>query len=170
MPTARKAATTAADRIRAELQLIRANVTGVCGSLAATSDGLPVAHDIPDLEPSEISALVATTHALASRTTLATGRGQFREAVARGSDGYLAVYAAGQGAIVAVIGTSRLNVGMLQYQVREIIERIAVHAADLGKWPTVPAAGKASGRGDAGRADTDRDSPRPLPGRRPSTR
>jgi len=54
--------------------------------------------------------------------------------VARGSDGYPAVYAAGRTAIVAVTGTSRLNVGMLRYQVREIIERIAVHAADLGKW------------------------------------
>jgi uncharacterized protein len=170
MPTARKTAATAADRIRGELQLIRANVTGVYGSLAATSDGLPLAHDLSDLEATEISALVATTHALASRTTLATGRGQFREAVARGSDGYLAVYAAGHSAIVAVIGTSRLNVGMLQYQVREIIERIAVHAADLGKWPTAPAAGQARSRPDAGRADADRNGPRPLPARRPSTR
>jgi len=175
MPTARKTAATAADRIRAELQLIRASVTGVYGSLAATSDGLPVAHDLPGLEPTEISALVATTHALASRTTLATGRGQFREAVARGSEGYLAVYAAGRSAIVAVIGTSRLNVGMLQYQVREIIERITVHAADLGKWPTVPAAGKARsqagpGQASPGQASQDRDGPPPLPTRRPSTR
>jgi predicted regulator of Ras-like GTPase activity (Roadblock/LC7/MglB family) len=82
MPASRKAAAPVADRIRTELQLIRANVTGVHRSLAATSDGLPVAYDLPDLEPTEISALVATTHALASRATLATGRGQFREAVA----------------------------------------------------------------------------------------
>lgn len=165
MPTTRKASTTVADRIRAELQLIRVNVTGVHGSLAATSDGLPVAYDLPDMEPTEISALVATTHALASRATLATGRGQFREAVARGSQGYLAVYAAGTTAIVAVIGTSRLNVGMLQYQVREIISRISEHAADLGKWPTVAAAGKSRSRSDG-----DQASPRPLPTRRPSNR
>lgn len=177
MPATRKAAASVADRIRAELQLIRANVTGVHGSLAATSDGLPVAYDLPDLEPTEISALVATTHALASRATLATGRGQFREAVARGSEGYLAVYAAGSSAIVAVIGTSRLNVGMLQYQVREIIERIAGQAADLGKWPTVAAAVGTAGSTTAGtagkartRSDPDQASPRPLPTRRPSTR
>ena len=169
MPTTRKAAASVADRIRAELQLIRANVTGVHGSLAATSDGLPVAYDLPDLEPTEISALVATTHALASRATLATGRGQFREAVARGSQGYLAVYAAGSSAIVAVIGTSRLNVGMLQYQVREIIERIAGHATDLGKWPTVAAAGGTAGKART-RSDPDQANARPLPTRRPSTR
>lgn len=169
MPATRKASPTVADRIRAELQLIRVNVTGVHGSLAATSDGLPVAYDLPDLEPTEISALVATTHALTSRATLATGRGQFREAVARGSQGYLAVYAAGRTAIVAVIGTSRLNVGMLQYQVREIIQRIALHAADLGKWPTVAATGTSAGKSRT-RADADQASPRPLPARRSSTR
>jgi hypothetical protein len=70
---------------------------------------------------------------------------------------------------------------MLQYQVREIIERIAGHAADLGKWPTVAAAGSAAGSaaagttaGTAGKARTrsgpDQASPRPLPTRRPSTR
>ena len=66
---------------------------------------------MPDLEPTQIAALAATTLAVASRASLATGRGQFRETVARGTDGYLAVYAAGPGAVVAVIGTTRLNVG-----------------------------------------------------------
>ena len=48
--------------------------------------------------------------------------------MARGSDGYLAVYVAGDSAIVAVIGTNSLNVGMLQYRAREIIERIAANS------------------------------------------
>lgn len=85
--------------------------------------------------------------------------------MARGSQGYLAVYAAAATAIVAVIGTSRLNVGMLQYQVREIISRISVHAADLGKWPTVAAAGKSRSR--SGR---DQASPGDAATRRPSNR
>lgn len=112
-----------------------------------------VAHDVPDLEPDEIAALVATTHAVASRITQATGRGQFRETVARGSHGYLAVYAAGPGAILAVIGTSTLNVGMLQYQVRQVIERIAARSAEFSRWagaaPARPAAGQAPAAGKA---------------------
>jgi hypothetical protein len=39
------------------------------------------------------------------------------------------VYAAGDSAIVAVVGTSSLNVGMLQYRAREIIERIAANSS-----------------------------------------
>ena len=132
MPTLRKSRRSVEDQVKAELKQIRANVAGVRGSLVATSDGLVVAHDIPDIEPTQIAALAAATLAVARRATLATECGTFREAVARGSDGYLAVYAAGDSAIVAVIGTSGLNVGMLQYRAREIIERIAAHSSQIG--------------------------------------
>jgi predicted regulator of Ras-like GTPase activity (Roadblock/LC7/MglB family) len=118
-----------ADRMHAELLHIRERVGGVYGTLVATSDGFLVAHDVPDLEPTEIAALVATTRALSARTTTAAGRGGFREAVARGTHGYLAVYAAGDRAIVAVIGSSQLNIAMLHYHVREIVERIAAQTA-----------------------------------------
>jgi len=134
MPALRKGSPSVEDKVRAELQLIRAHVAGVRGSLAATSDGLVVAHDVPDVEPSQIAAIAAATLALASRATLATGCGTLREAVARGTDGYLAVYAAGDSAIVAVMGTSGLNVGMLQYRVREIIDRIAELSTQTGAW------------------------------------
>ncbi|MBV9794288.1 MAG: roadblock/LC7 domain-containing protein [Actinobacteria bacterium] len=142
------------ERVRNELRHIREYVAGVHGSLTATSDGLLIAHDLPDQEPTQIAALVATTLALGSRMTLSTGRGQFRETVTRGTDGYLAVYAAGRSSIVAVIGTPRLNVGMLQYQVRDIIDRIAAYSTEFGTWAS-PAtvrtgADEAHGRGDSG--------------------
>jgi predicted regulator of Ras-like GTPase activity (Roadblock/LC7/MglB family) len=132
MPALRKSRSAVEDDVRAELELIRANVAGVRGSLAATIDGLVVAHDLPDVEPTQLAALAAATFSLASRATLLTGCGNFREAVSRGSDGYLAVYAAGDRAIVAVVGTSSLNVAMLQYRAREFIARIAAFAAQIG--------------------------------------
>src|SRR5215469_6901042 len=93
-----------ADRVRAELLQIREQVKGIYGSLVATGDGFLVAHDVPELEPTEIATLLATTRALSARTPSAAGPGVLRESVARGSLGYLAVYAAGDRAIVAVIG------------------------------------------------------------------
>jgi uncharacterized protein len=146
MPAARKTRPPVQDRIRAELQLIKRTVAGVSGSLVATTDGLVVAYDVPDLEPTQIAALAAATLSLASRATLATGRGSFREAVARGSDGYLAVYAAGVSAIVAVIGTSNLNLGMLNYQARDIIGRVAEYSSEFGQLTTpIPARSPATG-------------------------
>jgi hypothetical protein len=123
--------TSVTDQIADELRLIRKNVPGVRGSIAATADGLLVAHDVHGLEPTQIAALVAAMHAVAVRASLSTECGRFREAITRGSDGYLAVYAAGPAAIVAVLGVSDLNIGMLNFQARKMIDHIAEHATAL---------------------------------------
>jgi uncharacterized protein len=117
-----------------ELRSLRDSVAGIQGSLVTTSDGLLVTHDISGMEPSKIAAIVATTLGLASQATLATGRGPFREAVARGSDGYLVAYAAGPSAVIAVIGDTGLNVGMLHYEMRDMVGRIASYASKFPRW------------------------------------
>jgi uncharacterized protein len=117
-----------ADRVRYELLQIREQVSGIYGSLVATGDGFVVAHDVPELEPTEIAALVATTRAMSASTGSVAGRGALREAVAHGNLGYLAVYAAGDRAIVAVIGSNDLDIGMLHDQVRATVERIAAQS------------------------------------------
>ncbi len=168
MPAARRPKPPVEERVRRQLQRIRENVTGVHGSLTATSDGLLIAHDLAGMEPTQIAALVATSLALGSRMTLSTGRGQFRETVTRGTDGYLAVYAAGPSAIVAVIGTPRLNVGMLQYQARDIIDRITKYSTEFGTWAapaTVRAAGSPSRQASESPEPEPETSPT-LPARR----
>jgi uncharacterized protein len=123
------------DVIAEELRLIRQNVPGVRGSITATADGLLVAHDVQDLEPTQIAALVAATHAIAVRASMSTRCGQLKEVITRGSDGYLAVYSAGPAAIVAVLGVSDLNVAMLNFQARKMIDRVAEHSARLSRRP-----------------------------------
>ena len=167
MPALRKGSPSVEDQVRAELQLIREQVAGVRGSLAATSDGLVFAHDVPDVEPSQIAAISAALLALARRATLTTGCGSFREVVARGSDGYLAIYAAGDSAIVAVAGTSSLNVGLLRYRAREIIDRIAAYSTQIGAW-AAPARPGARAGAAAGRQARGTDGPA-LPRRRPTS-
>ena len=154
----------ATDPITEELQLIRQNVPGVRGSITATSDGLLVAHDMHGLEPTQVAALVAATHAVAVRASLSTECGQLKEVITRGADGYLAVYAAersGGPVIVAVLGTSELNVAMLNFQARKMIERIAEHSAGLARVPRADSAVPAPpARGDGPAGD------QPLPARR----
>ena len=150
------------DLIADELRLIRNSVPGVRGSIAATTDGLVVAHDVPGLEPTQIAALVAAIHAVAVRASLSTGCGQLKEVISRGSDGYLAVYAAGSTAVVAVLGTTDLNIAMLNFQARKMIERITAHSAGLARRPRAdsPAVPASPGHGAAGAGES-------LPARRP---
>jgi len=123
------------DQIGGELRLIRQHVPGVRGSVAATSDGILIAHDVNDLEPTQIAALVAAMHAVAVRVTLSTESGQLKDVITRASDGYLAVYAAGSAAIVAVLGTTELNIAILNYQTRTIIERVAEQLSNIARRP-----------------------------------
>jgi uncharacterized protein len=171
MPAARRSKPPVEERVRRQLQRIRENVSGVHGSLTATGDGLLIAHDLAGLEPTQIAALVATSLALGSRMTLSTGRGQFRETVTRGTEGYLAVYAAGPSAIVAVIGTPRLNVGMLQYQARDIIDRITKYSTEFGTW-AAPATVRTPGSPSRQAAEAQEPGPEAqptLPARRGTT-
>jgi uncharacterized protein len=155
------------DRISGELERLRKNVPGVRGGITASSDGLLIAHDVRGIEPTQVAALVSAMHAVAARAAVSTQCGQFKEVITRGSDGYLAVYAAGSTAVVAVLGTADLNLAMLNFHARAMIEQIAEHSAQL----TV-------GRSAAGAASTSASEPEPapqaaqrdtgrLPGRRP---
>jgi uncharacterized protein len=132
------------DEVWVELRRLR-GVAGVYGSLVATNDGLLIASDVPGLQPTEIAALAATTRSLASRTVQVAERGQFREALSKGSEGYLAVYAAGDTAVLAVVGTTDLNVAMLHCQARGIVERIAALSAGFRRFRTAAEAHAAVG-------------------------
>jgi predicted regulator of Ras-like GTPase activity (Roadblock/LC7/MglB family) len=145
-------------------------VPGVRGSITATSDGLLVAHDMHGLEPTQVAALVAATHAVAVRASLSTECGQLKEVITRGADGYLAVYAAersGGPVIVAVLGTSELNVAMLNFQARKMIERIAEHSAGLARVPRADSAVPAPPARDDGPAGDQPLPARRRPGRKP---
>jgi len=160
----------ATDPITEELQLIRQNVPGVRGSVTATSDGLLVAHDMHGLEPTQVAALVAATHAVAVRASLSTECGQLKEVITRGTDGYLAVYAAersGDPVIVAVLGTSELNVAMLNFQARKMIERIAEHSAGLARVRRADSPVPAPPARDDGPAANQPLPARRRPGRKP---
>jgi uncharacterized protein len=126
----------AEQQVLTELRRMRDEIAGIDGSVVATSDGLLVAHDLPELEPSMVAAVIATTLGLASQAVQVTGRGQFSEAIVRGSAGNLAVFAIGHGAVLAVLGRRDLNIGMLHYQTRAVVERIGKVAPQFRRFAT----------------------------------
>ncbi|MEG3627729.1 roadblock/LC7 domain-containing protein [Streptomyces poriticola] len=108
-----------------ELHRLRNRVPQVTGSLAATVDGLVLAHDAPGAEPEGLAALTAAALGVAQRTTDATGRGAFRELLLRGAHGYVATYAAGPAVVLTLLADARVNVGRLHLEGRRSGARIA---------------------------------------------
>ncbi|MFD8432081.1 MULTISPECIES: roadblock/LC7 domain-containing protein [Streptomyces] len=124
-----------------ELHRLRNRVPQLTGSLAATVDGLVLAHDAPGTEPEGLAALTAAALGVAHRTAEATARGGFRELLLRGADGYVATYAAGPAAVLTLLADGRVNVGRLHLEGRRSGARIGeLVAAGLG-----PERGRAQG-------------------------
>ncbi len=107
-----------------ELHRLRARVPQLTGALAASVDGLVLAQDTPGVEPEGVAALTASVLGVAVRMTDATGRGGFRELLVRGSDGYVATYAAGASAVLTLLAEDRVNVGRLHLEGRRAGTRI----------------------------------------------
>ncbi|MFE5816395.1 roadblock/LC7 domain-containing protein [Streptomyces sp. NPDC056479] len=107
-----------------EFRRLRARVPQLTGALAAGVDGLVLAHDTPGVEPDGLAALTAAALGVAVRVTDATGRGDFRELLIRGTDGYVATYAAGRTAVLTLLATDGVNVGRLHLEGRRAGARI----------------------------------------------
>jgi predicted regulator of Ras-like GTPase activity (Roadblock/LC7/MglB family) len=102
-------------------------------------DGLVLAHDTPGVEPDGLAALTAAALGVAVRVADATGRGDFRELLVRGTDGYVATYAAGRTAVLTLLAADGVNVGRLHLEGRRagarIGELVDAEAAPLRRSP-----------------------------------
>ncbi|NED72341.1 hypothetical protein G3I51_08315, partial [Streptomyces sp. SID9944] len=101
-----------------ELRRLRARVPQLTGALAASVDGLVLAHDTPGVEAESLAALTATALGVSVRMTDVTGQGDLRELLVRGVHGYVATYAAGRTAVLTLLAEDRVNVGRLHLEGR----------------------------------------------------
>ncbi|UUU33397.1 roadblock/LC7 domain-containing protein [Streptomyces sp. CA-210063] len=126
-----------------ELHRLRARVPQLTGALAASVDGLVLAHDTPGVEPEGLAALTAAALGVAVRMTDAAGRGELRELLLRGDHGYVATYAAGDSAVLTLLAQDRVNVGRLHLEGRRAGSRIG-ELMDAPPRPDDTAAAKAA--------------------------
>ncbi|MFC6986420.1 roadblock/LC7 domain-containing protein [Streptomyces cirratus] len=127
--------------IRAELRRLRARVPQLTGALAASADGLVLAHDSAACEAESVAALTAAALGVAQRLSDCTGQGGFRELLVRGEHGYVATYAAGETAVLTLIAEPRVNVGRLHLEARRSslrITELVEHALGRRAGPVAP--------------------------------
>jgi predicted regulator of Ras-like GTPase activity (Roadblock/LC7/MglB family) len=104
---------------------LRRRAHDVSGVMVATSDGLPLAHDLPPENHLQTAAMAATAVGLSRRIVETFGHGGFEEAVVRGRDGYLIVYSAGPRAVLAVLASGEANLGLLHHVARRAASRVS---------------------------------------------
>ncbi|PID53015.1 MAG: hypothetical protein CSA58_10435 [Micrococcales bacterium] len=98
--------------------VIRRSIPELNGVMIASDDGLPIAHDFPEVEAERIAAMAATALGLGKRVSERTALGDLAETVIRGDQGYLVVYAAGDSAVLVLSGPSNSNLGLMRIEAR----------------------------------------------------
>jgi predicted regulator of Ras-like GTPase activity (Roadblock/LC7/MglB family) len=109
------------------MRALQDNVTGITGTAVASRDGLIVRADTSGVDPDNLAAIAATWLALTQRLAREVGQGALREATARSTGGYVAVYAVGASAVLVVIGDEGLDLPRLQREssaARDAIEAL----------------------------------------------
>ncbi|MFC4908834.1 roadblock/LC7 domain-containing protein [Actinomadura gamaensis] len=104
---------------------MRRRVTGITGSVLAATDGLVVASDTgAGVDPDDIAAVAAAGLGIARRMAAVTDQGDLDQSVAHCSQGYTAVYAVGDLALMVVLGDEGLDIGRLRGHSRPVLDRI----------------------------------------------
>jgi predicted regulator of Ras-like GTPase activity (Roadblock/LC7/MglB family) len=111
--------------IRTELEGLRARLPDVTGVVAATADGLLLADDAPGRPAPGVAALSAAALGLGLRLADAAGQQPLRELLIRTGGGCVALYPAGNDAVLLVLAGPQTNVGRLHLESRRSGARVA---------------------------------------------
>ncbi len=117
------------EQIQKDLDNLRAAVPELRGVLLASNEGRPIAHALPqESDPERLAALAAAASSLGRRMTSTLETGTLNEMAVSASEGQLFLYNAGNKAVLAVLGPTGANTGLIhleaRWAAREISERI----------------------------------------------
>lgn len=115
---------------QAQLQTIigglRQAIPEIQGVLVASTDGLPIAHEMPSgADANRTAAMAATALGLGKRITSALEFGEMRETLVNGTDGQLFLYACGVHGVLALLAPVDANVGLIHLEARNAAGEIA---------------------------------------------
>ncbi|HUQ90676.1 MAG TPA: roadblock/LC7 domain-containing protein [Bryobacteraceae bacterium] len=119
----------ALDNIQKDLENLRAAVPELKGVLLASMEGKPLAHSLSqEVDPYRIAAMAAAASSLGRRVSDSLSVGTLNEISLSGSEGQVFLYNAGGKAVLAVIGPTGANTGLIhleaRWAAREIGERV----------------------------------------------
>jgi len=117
---------TTADPLTQVLYDIRRRRGDVIGAALATTEGFPLASDLPpDVEPEALAALSAELFSHSNRSAAEFGRGTLNELYAHGDQGYLIVLRAGPEALLVCLAATEASLGMLIIELRKAAQLAA---------------------------------------------
>lgn len=107
------------------LNQLQQAIPGIRGVMLAASDGIPLAHNLPESSAGRIGAMAAASLGLAKRVTQTAHMGELSETVIRGEKGYLLIFASGPKGVLIVAATLEVDLLTATAEARKLAGRIA---------------------------------------------
>lgn len=113
------------EALRSHIESLRNAIPELRGVLLASAEGLPVAHSLSNgTDPNRVAAMAAAASSLGKRISDSLATGPLAEVSIRSDDGVLFIYSAGSKAVLAVMGPTASNAGLIHLEARDVARQI----------------------------------------------
>lgn len=101
------------------------SVKEIQASAIFSVDGVLLASTLPyNEDPDGVGAIAAAIHSLGNKTANILRRGNLQKIQIQGDKGNMFISALGSGALLAVLTTDRVNIGLLLHEMQRLNERM----------------------------------------------
>lgn len=98
----------------------------ISGVAVVSMDGLIMASELPStVEQARVGAVAAAILSLSGRSVSQLQRGDMRQTMIQGTDGYIIIMPAGPNAVLVALTSQSINLGMVFLEVRESADAVA---------------------------------------------
>lgn len=113
------------DNLKRVLKNLQSQSPGVEASALISEDGLMIASALSqDLDDTRVAGMTATLLNLGTRAATELRRGDVKEVIVRGEEGYAVMINAGRGALLLVLASEATPLGLIFFDMREAIKFI----------------------------------------------
>ncbi|QLQ23824.1 MAG: roadblock/LC7 domain-containing protein [Dechloromonas sp.] len=113
------------DSLKRVLKNLQSESPGVEATALISEDGLMIASALSeDLDETRVGGMTATLLNLGTRAATELRRGEVKEVIVRGEHGYAVMISAGRGALLLVLASESVPLGLIFFDMRESIKSI----------------------------------------------
>ncbi|MFQ6123408.1 MAG: roadblock/LC7 domain-containing protein [Candidatus Heimdallarchaeota archaeon] len=113
------------ERIKQQLNDLKAEMPEIEGIAVLTKEGLPIASIFSTIDPAILSAITATLNNVSEKAMEELQKGLLETVIVQGEQGHLVVQEIGTSAVIAVLASKSAKPGLLYILVNRVSDKLA---------------------------------------------
>lgn len=116
---------TRGDTLEGVLNELQGSIPEIEACAIVSVEGLPIVSALPtDVDEAKVAAITAAMLTLGEKAAMELGKGEFKQVIIEGMNGWLLVIQAGMNACITVSTTSQAKLGLIFLDIKRAAEKI----------------------------------------------